>query len=878
MSNPMNSESVSVYIHAKEHANLDSFSLRYGYNYPENTVLNLRNCRNWIAQDDHKYRFEADFDDLEGRQRTGIFVGKDQKQKYLKLVTVIRGDIATENQLSDHLKKLRVAGQITPEELKQLNEYYEAGEANSVSGLIATIKMLAKESEELAQQSEAKAKAERDEAISRADEAISRADEATIRADEANSRAEELEGKLASNNQTQGSQLPSNFDEEVKRVIKGMEANVTARPDPFENNPFSGTDLRQRSNIQRIDQSLVRTKITKIYGPPGTGKTTKLIALLRSVIEQGVSPNDIGFFAFTNFATSVARDRVVEAFPEFDLEQNFDGFRTLHSLAHRMLPVKVNVMNGDQAKAFDSEFVFEEVMLKENDPDSLVTRAKQVVVDAAAVARSRLESFEEYLRTCSPSDSYRLNKWLEYPPERCERQVFEKDIPKLEAYVQKYEDYKKKLGVIDYTDILELGCQQQNSIPTFRVIFIDEAQDLSKLQWALAEKLFQKADQIFLAGDDDQAICESFGAAPNDFVEYQADQEDVLQQSYRVPLAVHDYLFAPRGIIAQLSGFFTGRKDKEWRSKATNPESHNGLVAGLNLYQLSELLKRFPKKDWLILAATHLTLQKVSRTLKEVNVSHILSNRPVMTSSASSLPTIRLATVWGAKGGEADISVLMRGEFIDEKMYSADPRLVYVARTRTKSVHFEIHNTFSSPLDTVAEHIGLLEDTVNTNAGSYLDTNPSQGPVEGEVVTRSENSEVLTKNSESLSSRQPESVPASTETELGLIKLKLEKLNKRSDEFEQYKKYAATLVDIAWTSRGPRRALELIMSDGSRRAKLWDLEQTYEVMTLLRGHQLVTAPVNPSRNSPLEWFNDVYLVEQSDSSQSLQSSDDEIPF
>ena len=789
----MNSESVSVYIHAKEHANLDSFSLRYGYNYPENTVLSLRNCRNWITQDDHKYRFEADFDDLEGRQRTGIFVGKDQKQKYLKLVTVIRGDISTENQLSDHLKKLRVAGQITPEELKQLNKYYEAGEANSVSGLIATIKMLAKESEELAQQSEAKAKAERDEAITRADEA--------------NSRAEELEGKLASNNQTQGSQLPSNFDEEVKRVIKGMEANVTATPGSFENNPFSETDLRQPSNIQRIDQSLVRTKITKIYGPPGTGKTTKLIALLRSVIEQGVSPNDIGFFAFTNFATNVARDRVVEAFAEVFFDKDLDGVRTLHSLAHRMLPVKVNVMSGDQAKAFDREFVFEEVMLKENDPDSLITRAKQVVVDAAAVARSRLESFEEYLKTCSASDSYRLNKWLEYPPERCERQVFEKDIPKLEAYVQKYEDYKKKLGVIDYTDILELGCQQQNSTPTFRVIFIDEAQDLSKLQWALAEKLFQKADQIFLAGDDDQAICESFGAAPNDFVEYQADQEDVLQQSYRVPLAVHDYLFAPRGIIAQLSGFFTGRKDKEWRSKATNPESPNGLVAGLNLYQLSELLIRFPKKDWLILAATHLTLQKLSRRLKEVNVSHILSNKPVMTSSASSLPTIRLATVWGAKGGEADISVLMRGEFIDEKMYSADPRLVYVARTRTKSVHFEIHNTFSNPLDTVAEHVGLLEDTVNTNAGSYLDTNPSQGSVEGEVVTRSENSEVLTKNSESLSSSQPESVPTSTGTELGLIKLKLEKLNKRSDEFEQYKKYAATLVDIAWTSRGPRRAL-----------------------------------------------------------------------
>ena len=44
--------------------------------------------------------------------------------------------------------------------------------------------------------------------------------------------------------------------------------------------------------------------------------------------------------------------------------------------------------------------------------------------------------------------------------------------------------------------------------------------------------------------------------------------------------------------------------------------------------------------------------------------------------------------IWGAKGGEADNVVLLKGDYIDDNMLREDLRLEYVAMTRTKENFF----------------------------------------------------------------------------------------------------------------------------------------------------------------------------------------------
>ena len=54
--------------------------------------------------------------------------------------------------------------------------------------------------------------------------------------------------------------------------------------------------------------------------------------------------------------------------------------------------------------------------------------------------------------------------------------------------------------------------------PKFDVVFIDEAQDLSLMQWDMAKSIWNKTADSFIAGDDDQAIFRWAGADVDSFI------------------------------------------------------------------------------------------------------------------------------------------------------------------------------------------------------------------------------------------------------------------------------------------------------------------------------------------------------------------------
>ena len=101
---------------------------------------------------------------------------------------------------------------------------------------------------------------------------------------------------------------------------------------------------------------------------------------------------------------------------------------------------------------------------------------------------------------------------------------------------QEFKRYKKEKGLIDYDDMLERFIEQDVS-PSFDVLFIDEAQDLSPLQWRMVRSLWAKADKTYIAGDDDQAIFKWAGADVDSFIalKEEVDHINTLNQSYRIP-------------------------------------------------------------------------------------------------------------------------------------------------------------------------------------------------------------------------------------------------------------------------------------------------------------------------------------------------------
>jgi hypothetical protein len=92
----------------------------------------------------------------------------------------------------------------------------------------------------------------------------------------------------------------------------------------------------------------------------------------------------------------------------------------------------------------------------------------------------------------------------------------------------------------------------------YKVFIVDEAQDLTPLQWKFVYKIAEKAKRIYLAGDDDQAIYEWNGADVHSFLTFPG-KVFTLKKSYRLNKDVHS-------LSKEILKFITVRQEKEFTS------------------------------------------------------------------------------------------------------------------------------------------------------------------------------------------------------------------------------------------------------------------------------------------------------------------------
>ena len=92
-----------------------------------------------------------------------------------------------------------------------------------------------------------------------------------------------------------------------------------------------------------------------ILGPPGTGKTTYLLEQMEKELDRGTPPDRIGFVSFTRRAAQEAKDRAKKKFKLGD--KDLPWIRTLHSLCFRALGLSsAEVLEGKKLQEF-SEWI-----------------------------------------------------------------------------------------------------------------------------------------------------------------------------------------------------------------------------------------------------------------------------------------------------------------------------------------------------------------------------------------------------------------------------------------------------------------------------------------------------------------------------------------
>ena len=255
------------------------------------------------------------------------------------------------------------------------------------------------------------------------------------------------------------------------------------------------------------------TREFRIFGPPGTGKTSSIARQVRRAADR-YGPASV-------LATSFSRTAAAE-------------------LAGRNLPIpseKVGTVHSHCYHALGAPKIAEACVGEWN-------RKNPRLALTAAKTYSRLggedASAEEDGGPARDGDPLlqQLGRYrgLMIPP---------KDWPlALRQFEAKWSAYKRALGLLDFTDLIErclLDVPYAPKAPS--VIFADEAQDLNRMQLKLIRKWGERANYFILGGDDDQCIFAFTGASPDAILdpEIPENHKIFLKQSFRLPGKVHRF-------------------------------------------------------------------------------------------------------------------------------------------------------------------------------------------------------------------------------------------------------------------------------------------------------------------------------------------------
>ncbi len=281
-----------------------------------------------------------------------------------------------------------------------------------------------------------------------------------------------------------------------------------------------------------------------IFGAPGTGKTTTLMNTLEDLFRQGFTTNDICLCTYTKSGAEEAKERAVN---QFGLnKKDIPFFGTIHSICFKSMGFESKVISGrDRDKFFTEQKISYQKI--ENDEDLLTNE------DNIQLEGNILLNFYDKLRLNFCKDIYEVSKdelrqmfYLLPISEEDYNKIFNSYFEPYQV-LKDYESFKRREGLIDFIDMLLTAYKKRYVVPT-KILFVDEFQDLSPLQYELYKLWCVGKKEVYIAGDDDQTIYR-FICADSKFllderkslIVENGDEEIVLPITHRLLSNVHEY-------------------------------------------------------------------------------------------------------------------------------------------------------------------------------------------------------------------------------------------------------------------------------------------------------------------------------------------------
>lgn len=349
--------------------------------------------------------------------------------------------------------------------------------------------------------------------------------------------------------------------------------------------------------------------VEKIFGTAGAGKTTYLINKIEQLFKSKIEPEDIAFVSFTNKAVDEMVERMVLKFPQFKKEQ-FSKFKTIHAISYQSATNK-NIMQQKDFLTIAKSMGMEVSIFQTAEEGAGIKQGDRVIT-IEALSRLRMVSLEQQWRKCNFEDC---------------------PLHMVKDWQKNLNLYKKEHNLIDFTDMLE----RYNGDPiNVKYFFIDEAQDLCPLQWHVLDEMTKNCEQIFIAGDDDQAIYNWAGADVEYILGIKSEEETILAKSHRLPKNIYDL---SRVVLKRIKN----RKPKE-----AEPTKVDGEITYVNSF---ESIKFDEEQDYLVLVRNRYQLKYIKERIEMFGLPYSIFNK-----SSTDCDEVKSIIAWEQlrKGKEID--------------------------------------------------------------------------------------------------------------------------------------------------------------------------------------------------------------------------------